>query len=89
MSATQDIREMLWKSADKNVTKSQEQEQDQRPKETPEPTQTTHYGPEVSGQEIVKWEETFRQHIEETRKLEKEGEDKIEKAQKMEKKWKC
>ena len=37
--------------------------------------------------EMVNWEEIFHKHIEETRTLERERQEQVEKAQKNEKRW--
>ena len=37
--------------------------------------------------EMINWEEIFHKHLEETRKLERERQEKIEKAEQKEKSW--
>ena len=45
-----------------------------------------HYGQEVTEGELVDWDTIFKEHMEETRRINKEREEKIEKAQKERKK---
>ena len=68
-----DIREMLRSTAGKDMTAPLEQEIEQTTErqETPETTPAIHYGPETNGKERVNWEENFRLHIKETRRLDK------------------
>ena len=46
-----------------------------------------HYGPEHHDQELVNWEEIFRLHVEETKRLDREKDSLIETAQKKETSW--
>ena len=75
---TQDIRELLT-CRDKSKHREQEQDQDigEAEKTPPTPTPTVHYG-QKEDLELTDWEEKFKSHIEETKRLEKEREDRIE-----------
>ena len=83
---TPDIRKLFEAKEDKNNPKAEETRQE--PQEPlPEPKQShegVNYG-EEQAVEMVNWEEIFQNHIEETRRLEKVREEKIEKADKKEK----
>jgi hypothetical protein len=89
---TSDIRQFMQAERDKNTTSCLETPQEQFPEA--EPAQETppqephgvHLG-EAIETELVDWESIFTQHLEETRRLEKEKQEKIELANKKEKSW--
>ena len=64
------------------ISKPVEQEQEEEVAETEKPAlPTAHYGQEEEV-ELTNWEEIFRTHIQETKRLEKENEERIERAEK-------
>ena len=97
-----DIRELFLPKVDRNPSHeqdSQEQCQEQRQEQLePAPLETSsheeetivrehvHYGEEQEV-EIVNWEEHFKKHLEETRRMNREREENIERASKKEKSW--
>ena len=84
-SRTQDITE-LFTQQEKTQPGVQEQEESQETNKSQTTPPTVYYGQEEEV-EMTNWEENFRAHIEETNRLEKEGEDKIERADKKEQSW--
>ena len=83
---TPDIRQLSEAKEDKNTSKVKGKSQEpQEPLPEPQPSEDgIQYGEEQTV-EMVNWEEIFHNNIEETRRLEKSREDKIEKADKKEK----
>ena len=82
----QDIREALKKTARKEKQeedKSQEEEhQLEQEQEEDRPARS-----QQEGREWVNWEQIFRDHLEETKMLNKEREERIESKQRKEKSW--
>ena len=76
-SRTQDIREAFQPKDTNNEA---------APNTTKEQTQAVHYG-ELEEVELIDWEEKFKAHQEETARINKERENRIEQKEKQEKSW--
>ena len=65
----------------------QEKPQDEAAQDQPVQEQPgTYYGDEENV-ELVDWEEAFNKHLEETRRMERERQEQIERAERKEKSW--
>ena len=83
-SRQQDIRNLLAGKEEENHVKGHH-DHPQDSTQAPKPTKV-HLGPEEKI-ELEDWEEKFREHIEQTKKMEKEAEERIERKLKKESSW--
>ena len=93
---TSDIIQLMQAQLDKNTTNSQETRQEEskehQPKKQPiqehppQDLEGVHYG-EAREAEMVDWEAIFSKHLEETRRMENERQEQIDKANKKENSW--
>ena len=87
-----DIREILKKQEEEKETieerkeASQTEDQAEQPECAANKGDGVYYG-DTETVELIDWEETFRQHLEETARMEKERQKRIEGAEKQEKSW--
>jgi hypothetical protein len=85
-----DIRTLLQAQIDKKAITRELQEpepQQELTQEAPAQDQPGVYYGEEQIVETVNWEEIFHQHLEETRRLERERQEQVERAEKKEKSW--
>ena len=79
--------EMFQAQAEKETEKNDsKEEEDLKDDETTQQERHTAYG-DTEEVELVNWEEAFTQHIEETKRLNKEKEELLEKKNKKQKSW--
>ena len=84
--AQRDIREALG-TIEKSRDKPSMQQDQPAQQEHEQEQETDSYGQEAAEGELVDWATIFKAHMEETRRMNREREEKIEKAQKKEKSW--
>ena len=78
---------MNSKNGQEECAQEQETGQEQGAQELLPPSNSgVHYGQEQEV-ELVNWEEEFKAHVQETKRLQQESETRIEKAKKSEKSW--
>ena len=82
------FRKMNLKNGQEEDAKEQETGQEQQAQEltSPDKIPEVYYGQEHEV-ELVNWEEMFKAHVAETKRLQQESETRIEKAQKSQKSW--